>query len=144
MFLPSKDGIICDFCATIHKDEFVYYSVTSTKLKLMSNIRSGVQKGKLDADMCSNCYEQLLERVNKLLGPYKRGSIKGDLSKNYKSGTFEYHLVLFDKVNANKKSEDISVDKRVMDLNLFEAYDELLEQTEVTKKKAQQEGGAWS
>lgn len=144
MFLSTKDGIICDFCAVIYKNEFVYYSVTSQKIDFVNNFRSNVQKGKLNADMCSDCYDLLIGRVKKHLGVYKPGKIKCDLSNEYGSGTFSWHLVLFDRVNINKDSPDnVLVEKGIMDLNLLGQYDGLLQQVKVTKEKVQQEG-SWS
>jgi hypothetical protein len=144
MFLTSKDGIICDFCGIIYKNEFVYYGVTSTQIKLINNIRSTITKGRLDADMCSNCYDNLLIKVQNQLGIFKRGFIRCDLSGKYESGTFAYHMLLFDRINVDKsKLDSVIVDKKVMDLSLLEPFDNFIKQVEVTRRKAREEG-QWS
>ena len=107
-------------------------------------MRVARNKGNLPGDMCASCYDRIIDDVKANLGPIKKGKIKCDLSKQYKSGTFEYHFLLFDRVDIDKKrSNEISIDKKVMDLTIIDAYNKLQNQAEVTKKKIEKEG-VWS
>jgi hypothetical protein len=144
MFLDTKDGIICDFCGTIYRDRFVYYSVNDSKRTIANNFLTSAQQGEMNADMCTHCYEKLLNDVRKYLGPVKKGKIKCDLSKQYKNGTFTYHWMVFDKVDIDKsRADEVKIDKKVMDLTLIDAYNKLLEQVKVTREKIKKEG-VWS
>jgi len=143
MFLPTKDGIICDFCGTIYKNQFAYYSTRTTKFDLINNLRTVPKDAQMHKDMCTTCYDELLEKVKASLGKHRRGKIKCDLSKTYGSGTFTYYVMLFDKVTVDKElSEDsqVKVESTVMDLNIIKGFDKLLEKTQVTKKKIEEQG----
>lgn len=121
MLLPSKDGVLCDFCKTSYKDIFSYYSINILEFKVNQNSRGIPNNPKLDRDMCCNCYDKLIENVKQFIGPYKPGHIKCDLSKNYKTGTFSYYIANFDKVSVNKSLQPpVDIEKRVMDLNVLD------------------------
>jgi hypothetical protein len=145
MFLATKDGIICDLCGTIYKDEFVYYAVAASKISLVSNMRSGAPSSVLSADLCTPCYDKMLDQVRANLGPHSRKSIKCDLSKQRKTGTFDYYRLIFDHIDVNRNREpDVKVEKNVMDLTLIDKFNELSKKIEVTKSKMQQQEGMWS
>jgi hypothetical protein len=145
MLLPDKDGIACDFCGTSYKERFTYYSTNATKHKITRHnknlVRSPPQKVDFDRDMCTVCYEQLLDQVKANIAPAKRNAIKCDLSKTFKTENFEYYVVLFDLVDVDKNgSQEVGVERNVMDLNIIVGFDELLKKLEVTKKKIQDQG----
>lgn len=147
MFLPSNDGIICDFCGTIYKDQFEYYSTRSIEYQIVQNRRSAPRDAGLNSDICLSCYDILMEDVKDNLGTYRKDKIKCDLSKTWKSGTFVYYIIYFDKVTVNREGgEDnqVKVEKNIMDLNVINGMDKLIERTQVIRKKMETQGEAWS
>jgi hypothetical protein len=144
MFLDSKDGISCDHCGTIYKDQFVYYSTRAIKYVFQGRHRSPPQNTDFNTDMCSSCYEKLLDQVRKFIGPNRKDKIKCDLSNTYKSSNFTYYLVYFDRIDVDKKrleDDTVRADKDVMDLNIIKGFDELLKKTQVIRKKIME--GGW-
>jgi hypothetical protein len=113
MFLTTKDGIICDLCGIIYKDEFIYYGVTASKISLVSNMRSGAPSEVLSADFCTPCYDKILDQVRANLGPHSRKSIKCDMSKQRKAGTFDYYRLIFDHIDVNRNREpDVKIERK--------------------------------
>ncbi len=146
MFLHTKDGIICDYCATTYKDQFKYYSTRAVEYQLIQNQRSAPKDSGFYSDMCESCYDMLLEDVKKHIGKHHKNKIKCDLSNTYKSGTFVYYIMYFDLVDVDKdRGEDnaISVNKNVMDLNIIKGFNDLVKRTQVTRKKIEAQG-AWT
>ena len=43
MSFLEPDGIICDYCAMIYKDEFIYYDIASYLIKIANLIMICVQ-----------------------------------------------------------------------------------------------------
>lgn len=143
MFLPSKDGIICDHCGTTYKDQFVYYSTRTIKYQIINNRRSAPQNANFNTDMCEDCYNQLLAMVKKFVGKARRDKIKCDLSPAYKSGTFDYYILYFDKVDVDKDRGNencVKSEKNVMDINVINGFDQMVQKTQVIRKKIEQEG----
>jgi len=145
MLLPDKDGIACDFCGTSYKNDFNYYSTKASKYQVGKRngqiVKSPPQSVSFNNDMCDGCYDELIDQVKANLGDIKKGCIKCDLSKTYKSNNFEYYLVIFDRITVDPKAIDhVSVDHGVMDLNIIVGFDKLLDKLEVTKKKIQDQG----
>jgi hypothetical protein len=146
MFLHTKDGIICDYCGTTYKDQFTYYSTRAIEYQLVQNRRSAPKDAGLNSDMCVSCYDMIIKDVEKNLGTVRKDKIKCDLSKTYKSGTFVYYIMYFDKVTVDKEAgegKDIEIEKNVMDLNIIKGMDKLFERTRVIKEKIESQG-AWS
>ena len=145
MFLPSKDGIICDYCATTYKDKFKYYSTRATEHQIVQNRRSSPKDSGFYSDMCKACYEMLLKDVEKHIGTHRKDKIKCDLSNAYKSGTFVYYVMLFDLVSVDKDGgeDGVKVEKNIMDLNIINGFNDLVKRTQVTKKKIESQG-AWT
>lgn len=146
MFLPTKDGIICDYCGTTYTNQFKYYSTRAIEYSFVQNRRSAPKDSGFNSDMCIPCYAMLIKDVEKNLGPHKRSKIKCDLSKTYGSGTFVYYIMYFDEVSVDKdaaEGKDIEIEKNVMDLNIIKGMDKLLERTKVIRKKIESQG-AWS
>jgi len=146
MFLPTKDGIICDYCGTTYKEQFGYYSTSAIEYTMVNSRRTPPRDSGFSSDMCISCYDLLLKDVKKHIGPHKRDKIKCDLSNTYKSGSFIYYIMYFDKVNVDKKAledDQIKIESKVMDLNIINGMDKLLERTQVIKKKIESQG-AWS
>lgn len=144
MLLKDRDGIVCDFCGLTYKNQFVYYALETLKNRVVNNMRVAQNNAGFERDMCEQCYADLLEDVQSNIGKFRRGHIKCDLSKTYKSGTFNYHIIYFHKVSVDKDREPtMEVERRAMDLNVINRFDELVEKTEVIKKKTSNQGG-WS
>ena len=146
MLLSSKDGITCDYCGTIYKDQFTYYSTKATEHELINNRRSTPRDANFHSDMCVACYEMLLKDVKNNLGKHRKDKIKCDLSNIYKSGTFVYYIMLFDKVDVGRsqnKDNEVKIQRNIMDLNIINGFDKLLERTQVIKKKIEKQG-TWS
>lgn len=146
MFLPSRDGIVCDFCGDTYKDEFIYYSVQTTEHIVKNNIKVSVQDARFDKDMCTNCFEEIKSTVMKHLGPHQKTKVKCDLSNAYKGGTFNYYVLIFDEIKVDKKAVEenqVSVNRKVIDLNVINGFDKLLKKTEVIKSKVKEQG-VWS
>ena len=122
MFLPTRDGILCDFCGISYKNNFTYYSVEAVELKIVNSMKISHKNNEFGKDMCQSCYERLIEDVAKFIGQTKHNHIKCDLSKNYKTGTFNYWIVNFDKIDVSKDREDqpAIIDRQVMDINLLD------------------------
>ena len=143
MFLPSKDGIVCDYCATTYKEQFKYYSTRAIEYQLVQNRRSAPKDTQFYSDMCEACYDMLLEDVKKHIGKHRKDKIKCDLSNTYKSGTFVYYIMYFDLVSVNKElaeEDQVKVEKNVMDLNIINGFNELVKRTQVTRKKIETQG----
>lgn len=143
MFLPSKDGIVCDYCATTYKNQFKYYSTRAIEYQMTMNRRSMPQDSQFFSDMCESCYEMLLKDVKKHLGKHRKDKIKCDLSNAYKSGTFVYYIMFFDLVDVDKdrgEDNEVKVEKNVMDLNIINGFHDLVKRTQVTRKKIESEG----
>ena len=144
MLLQDRNGICCDFCGLIFKDQFIYYPFDTSKLKIVNNMRVSSINAKFSKDMCEQCYEGLLEDVKTHIGVFKRGHVKCDLSKTYGTGTFDYYILNFHKVDVDKeRSENAIVDNQIMDINIIKRFDELVKKTEVIRDKSKQQGG-WS
>lgn len=143
MFLDSGDGILCNFCGTIHKDQFVYYSVTARLIKIVNNMRISETDADFNKDMCQTCYDDIVEKIMNNIGAYKPQHIKDDFSMEYKSGTFNYWILYLDKVDVDKnRSEKVKVEKCVLDINLIN-YQNILDQTKKIEEKFKK-SGAWS
>ena len=143
MLLPSKDGIVCDYCATTYKDQFKYYSTRAIEYQMTMNRRSMPKDSGFYSDMCESCYKMLLKDVEKHIGKHRKDKIKCDLSNTYKSGTFVYYIMFFDLVDVDKdrgENNEVNVDKNVMDLNIINGFNDLVKRTEVTRKKIESEG----
>jgi len=142
MFLPTKDGIICDFCGISYYNAFTYYSVDGILAKVVNNMRLS-KTTKFSQDMCDSCYKKILDQVMSHVGSHRQAHIKCDLSSTYKTGTFDYWILNFDKVVVDKNDDDsIQIERQVMDLNVIK-IDSLLKQIEEVKENHKQQG-AWS
>lgn len=143
MFLKTRDGIICDFCGTVYKNQFVYYSTRSVKYELVNNMRSMPEDAGLYADICTKCYDNLLDEVKKNLGKPQANKIKCDLSNTYKSGTFTYYIIYIDKVDVDRdrgKDSEVKATKNVMDLNVINGFESLLDKVQVVRRKIEDQG----
>ena len=143
MLLPDKDGIYCDFCGTSYRDKFVYYATEATVYNLVGSRTVGQNNVDFNKDMCESCYDRLLDTVRDNLGEPKRGFIKCDLSKTYKDGTFNYHIIYFNKVEVDRDAEpDKKIERMYMDLNVINGFDKLLDHTKVINDRIRDQG--WS
>lgn len=144
MFLPTKNGIICDYCGMSYTDEFVYYSCRTIECQIINNIPTQAKNLNFNSDMCESCYKLLLDDVKKHIGNNKKNTIKCDLSNECKSGTFVYYIMYFDKVYVNKDAnEKVKVENNVMDLNIINGMDKLMGRVKTINEKAKMQGG-WS
>lgn len=146
MLLKEKNGIICDFCGVIYKNQFTYYSISAIIGKVLNNMRVSRDDAKFNTDCCIACYESMRETCLKFVGPFKHKTIKCDFSDQYLSGTFNYYILNFDKVEVDKKlAEDakVSVEKQVLDFNLSEVkFNELQDRVKKINSKYSEE--QWS
>lgn len=70
MLLPSKNGIKCDICGTIHKLKFVYYSYDCHKI-CVDIERAETSKEKITDvndsiigfDVCEKCHNDLIKKM---------------------------------------------------------------------------------
>lgn len=72
MLLPNKDGIKCDWCGAIMKDEFQYYSIECTLVdvdrKRASTKPVEVDNNTLDFDVCPECHQERVQLMRKFNG----------------------------------------------------------------------------
>lgn len=123
MLLKTKDGIACDLCGTIAKDNFVYYSFEGKPVLVDAAAHLVSQQPKdLDLDVCEKCYADAEQVVRKNLAPaVVPGTVKCDLCTKLMSGKFQYHIVLIHKVHVDKeqvKDGPFNVEMKFMDFNL--------------------------
>ena len=84
-----------------------------------------------------------MDTVRENLDAPKRNFIKCDLSKDYKNGTFDYHIIYFHKIDVDRESDpNRTIERKVMDLNVINGFDKLLEQTKVISDRIKTQG--WS
>ncbi len=72
-----KIGIYCDFCGTVHKDKFEYYS---GKIDLVQVDRGmsktgvvAVDRRYLDIDICLQCMEKLKKQMIEVINRREKG-----------------------------------------------------------------------
>jgi hypothetical protein len=123
MLLKTKDGIYCDLCGSIYKDNFMYFSFEGTPVSVDTAACSVSQQPRdLDLDVCEKCYSNTEQAVRKNLAPaIIRGTIKCDLCTKVMSGKFGYHIVLIHRVHVDKeanKDGPSQVEMKFMDFNL--------------------------
>jgi uncharacterized Zn finger protein len=122
MLLKTKDGVACDLCGTISKENFTYYSFEGTPVLVDAATCVVSQQSKdLDIDVCEKCYSEAEQVVRKNIAPaIARGTVKCDLCTKVMSGKFQYHIVLIHKVHVDKDQADAppKVEMRFMDFNL--------------------------
>lgn len=108
MLLDTKDGISCDKCHRIYKNDFTYYSYDFYKQPGTSLTSS--------FDVCESCTEKITNtiiEINKT--PPKKHQIRSDITGKVLT---EHYMVIAHKVTVNKQSTSI-------DKNNFEFYSEL-------------------
>ena len=88
--------------------------------------------------MCSNCYDQLIEKVMSNISVHKKGFIKCDLSQQYRNGTFDYRLLLFNRISVNKQKDQVDVEQQIMDLNVID-FSFLQEKIDFAKDKVKKQ-----
>ena len=147
MLLNTKDGISCDICGTIYKDNFVYYSWESTKFAV-SPPSAPQQEKDLDTDVCEKCYGNAESKVKAFIADrLVPGTIKCDFCSDKLSGKFIYHRFLIHKVTIDKAQQTkgpVSVGMNHMDFNVGDdCFIELANLVTATRQKIKQSGG-WS
>lgn len=146
MLLNDKSGIICDFCGITYRDQFTYYSVTTILNKVINGMRVSRAPDKFNTDCCVGCYESMREKCMQFIGSFKHKTVKCDFSDQYLSGTFDYYVLNFDKVDVDKElaeDQQTSVEKQVLDFNLSEAeFLKLKNQVDAINRKYSKE--QWS
>lgn len=123
MLLKTKDGICCDLCGSIYKENFEYYSFEGTPVSVDTAACIVARQPKdLDLDVCGKCYSNAEQTVKKnLASVIARGTVKCDLCTKVMSGKFQYHIVLIHKVHVDKeqvKDGPAKVEMKFMDFNL--------------------------
>jgi len=71
MILPTKDGITCDRCGRILKDQFEYYSDKRTRVQVdRSRSKTGVvevDEDILDFDICTTCHQKDIDDLKRIM-----------------------------------------------------------------------------
>lgn len=146
MLLKEKNGIVCDFCGVIYKNQFVYFSIKTSITKVLNGMRISEKTAKFEKDCCEGCYNSMREQCLEHIGSFKHKTVKCDFSDQYLSGTFEYYTLYFDQVEVDKEQpeeQQVVVDKKVLDLNLSKPkFDELKIKTDKISSKYSEE--QWS
>lgn len=100
MFLPDREGIICDVCSTIYRHDFTYCSYDFRTFRVHDNVMDQItlnQSPEKSFDVCTTCHEKMKGVVLKNYRPSKclpgRRYLKGincDLSKTHLTGTYTF------------------------------------------------------
>ncbi len=149
MLLKTKDGVACDLCGSISKENFIYYSFESTPVQIDTTACIVSQQPKdLDIDVCEKCYESTITTVKKNLAPaIARGTVKCDLCVKVMNGKFQYHIILIHKVHVDKdqaKEGPFKVEMRFMDFNLDDTCFGIMANTALETRKKIKTQGDWS
>lgn len=119
MLLETNDGVGCDLCSLEMKDKFTYYSFVFKKIEVKNGFTTIGNSVDWDIEICSICYNNMLDRCRKHIGNIKSGFIKCDLCPAYNNGNFEYFVTRLDKVTVNRDTNpSTSVEGNVMDFNV--------------------------
>ncbi|MEM3000669.1 MAG: hypothetical protein QXP41_00555 [Candidatus Nitrosocaldus sp.] len=147
MLLSTKDGIYCDICGTIYKDQFTYFSWESNEVVV--NPPNVSKHGKdLDIDVCEKCYIAAENKVRQFISnKVIPGTIKCDFCTNVMKGSFIYHKFIIHKVHIDRNKQAngaSSVDMNYMDFNIDDAcFKDLVNLVTNTRQKIKQ-SGVWS
>lgn len=150
MLLKTKDGIACDLCCSIHKENFIYYSLEGIPVNVDTNTFLVAKQSKdIDLDICEKCYNDTEQTVRKHLAaaPPARGTIKCDLCPKIMTGKFTYHIILIHKVHVDKeqaKSGPSNVEMKFMDFNLDDDCFMKLANTALAVRQKLKDQGDWS
>jgi uncharacterized Zn finger protein len=147
MLLKTKDGISCDTCGTIFKNNFTYYSFESSRIVVNVGL-SANQGNDLDIDVCEKCYLDTETKVRKfIISKVDQTSIKCDYCPKLLRGTFVYHRMLIHKVVVDKeKKEDgpLFIQKNFMDFNIDDVCFTDLSNTAMSIRQSVKQKGDWS
>lgn len=146
MLLRTKDGISCDICSTIYKDQFNYYSFESNGIAVDSAAMRVSQLGKdLDIDVCEKCYIAAEEKVRKHIAKTPpAGAVKCDFCTNILKGKFSYHRMLIHKVEVDKAIDKPKVTRNHMDFNADDGCFSQLANMAMETRKNIKSKGEWS
>ena len=145
MFLETRDGIRCDLCEATHRERFSYYSVDQSTHSIQGIARATANADSFD--VCSSCYDKLIERCKANLGPHDRNAIKCDLCKTYMKGNFTYYRYVFAKVEVDrdrKPEGPASVIYKHMDFNVCGKCNKEIEDTVNKSRQSYKAKGGWS
>jgi len=103
MQTKDKTGIICDFCALMNREEFLYYSLDFKKVEIFNDSYTGLEyilrlPTHLSYDICSICFDEIKINVINNNANIQRG-IFCELSGVLLHGTFIYYYCLVSKVD---------------------------------------------
>lgn len=149
MLLKTKDGVACDLCGTISRENFVYYSFESTPVMVDTGASMVLRQPKdLDIDVCEKCYADAEEMVRKNLAPaVVPNTVKCDMCTKTLSGKFQYHIILIHKVHVDKeqtKDGPFKVEMKFMDFNLDDnCFTNMANAAFATRQKLKTQGD-WS
>lgn len=152
MFLKTKDGISCDVCGTIYKDNFAYYSFESTLIAVDSKNLAVQQHHKdLDLDVCEKCYlnaeSKVKKNISKVVVP---NTIKCDFCPTILKGSFNYHRMLIHRVLVDSSQKDPkgtlipTVNKNFMDFNADDQCFKQLVNLAMETRESVKSKGDWS
>lgn len=137
MLISTKDGIACDICGTIYKNDFVYYAATESAISPGVMNRSTPK----EYDICTQCFNRFQDICKKYLGKFKPNAIKCDMCPKYMAGKFIYYKIIFDRVivkligEGDNKKFTTDVDKQVLDYNICENCHASMIQSQINKNK---------
>lgn len=148
MLLTTKDGIACDMCGGISKNNFTYYSFESKGVKVDIGAQVINQLGSdLDIDVCEKCYNTCIDKVKKnLASAVVKNTVKCDFCTKILKGAFTYHILVIHQVLVDKSRTDKSTDvsKNFMDFNVDDdCFRDLANAALETRAKVKKQG-EWS
>jgi len=146
MLLKTKDGICCDICGTVYKDQFTYYSFESNVVSVDSAAFRVAQGSKdLDVDICEKCYVNAEEKVKKHIAKaVPPNTVKCDFCTSILKGKFTYHRILIHKVDVDRNVEKPKVSRNHMDFNADDACFGQFVNMAMETRKAVKAKGDWS
>lgn len=123
MQLQDRSGIQCDLCASVHQQQFKYYSIDITECDYR---QTSVHKSKniiLSYDACPLCYDKYCALVIKNYKPVSSG-IVCDLTGKRLTGTFKSYYATIHKATVNIPA--VTVDKKHLELSICaEAFEDI-------------------
>lgn len=106
MLAGDKKGIVCDYCMVQYNDQFTYYAVEYCTIQVStSKLFTTLPKLKLETDMCSHCYDKLIEHITKDVRPEMKMAIPCDTCSHIMTGDFNYYYTKFAQVKIDRSAQ---------------------------------------
>jgi len=127
MILKEEDGILCDWCALEHRENFIYYSVEGIRIVVRTSVKATNSSGKVvDFDICKKCYDEFVGKMVQFLHNVVN-TIRCEYCGETYKGDFEYVNLLFTKATVSPPSgaskdepyiHDVDIDRHVLDMKV--------------------------